>query len=408
MALALALFVASAAVAAAPNADDATPTVAAARAPTHTVELDALRPLPFALITPAGTTATMRPDELVARLGALYERWTDLRPAPLTAEPLARCRGRLTCLVEVARAALEPTSPWFLLVVSVIPTEGADLVSIAFVDLALATAEIDGLRATSGAFDAAEAERRILDRALVGPEERREVRGAAELEAFVDALMSTHHRAALERAGHFEPHGAIAVEGGPATGMITLDGKGLAPSPGPGGSLLVVRVPPGSHTLTLRFGALDAFARTLTIARGQTERINLADVAAPHEARRYEAALRWGGVAAAGLGAALVVHAAASPTTAVTCWGDTPCDAGFARFGSPDTPGLFDDPAGTGAPIAPLGLGLAALGLGTVVANELFAEDTWPGWPLVVGLAAGLATFTVTSALDAPTSVGAR
>ncbi|MCK6549033.1 hypothetical protein L6R52_24520, partial [Myxococcota bacterium] len=70
----------------------------------RTFALEPLRPLPFALIAPAGRAAAVDLGSVGPRLASVYARSTDLEPAPLPAEPLARCRGRLACLVEVARA----------------------------------------------------------------------------------------------------------------------------------------------------------------------------------------------------------------------------------------------------------------------------------------------------------------
>lgn len=381
----------------------------------RTLDLSRREPFALAILTPAGRMSTTTAPELERTVAAVLQGTTNLDVTPFTARDLAECRGRLACMVRLVRSERpSPGSgaagaPRFLLVLSAIPSEHTDYVSAAVIDTEAALAVLSA-RASDD-----ELEARITERALAVPEEHVEVADAGAFSAFLERLLLERCRAALEAAGHFKPYGGIELSGARAGATVRVQDRDLGSfEPQDAGSLSIAGLSPGRHRVEVRHPEEATFVALVDVLRGQAVAL---PVVFPPRAGRYQGVREgvfWTGVGVAIAGVAIGTYALASGGVAeVNCWGGADCPSSFRRFGGPGAESrVFEDPAGGGVPIGPLGYSALAAGLSMAGTVWLTGDDRELPWlPVVIGVATGALSFGLSVALDpgsAVTSGGAR
>lgn len=380
-------------------------------------------PMAVAIVAPHGDLRTTSAQDLLRRVATSLEAKTDLGVEPVRAQALLDCKGRLACMVRRVRSDVDPSrsiaprmdersshTP-YLLVISALPQEEGDYLSVVMIDTdaALAVLRKDSRSASSGSGSDQAIEQRITDVALVAPEEHADLRDGAEATAFFEHLLRDRFRARLERDGHWEPFGEIAIRGGIPGTKVTFDQKpvGIAGE----SAMKLSGIAPGRHRVTLEHPDYAPFETVVTAERAQTATLLAALSPKPGKFHTERQVVIWSGVGVAAAGAAIFALGLSASSAEVNCWAGQPCSSSFRRFGAPASPSPLENPNGGGLPIAPLGYGLAGAGASTAIAALLMGDDDRPWIPIVIGLGVGATAFALSAVLDranAVESAGAR
>lgn len=389
--------------------------------------------------------------ELISQLAATSSATTDLRPEPLPDASVAPCltdeeraQSPFHCLVTAALLEAKVTPPiqdpealealkarlvapvtdlpTYLLLVSARPSMGKDVVRATLIDTRAAARVIYALERPAGEMTDDLYQQIGLwlatkgqDEDPVVPARPADITSPDQLRAYLRQLFSEgsgggeagtppdSFQEILERAGAWRPYGDLLVEGGVAGVEIYVDGALIGAMQGPRHRLRGLRA--GSHELVLRHPELEVFTARVEVRRG-AESVMQADLRPNPKpvAQVMNGALLWGGavVAAAGVGVlAYGVHE--GQRVGVRCLHACPEGRDFARLGGDLSQ---PNPNGTGLPIAPLGWGLAGMGLTWALSNALLGDDTRVPWvEVVLGLAvfgAGLGLGVALDPIDVP------
>jgi hypothetical protein len=255
-----------------------------------------------------------------------------------------------------------------------------------------------------------ESESRIFARAIqVGPVQVDSTRADA-LDRWFQEMLRGPLAAALDRSGDRAPLGRILLRAPEAGVPILLDAETIGATAPGATELRDVR--PGSRKLAIAPPGLPPLAQDVLVREGRTATVSFSlELGAgdpPSTTLRY--GLVFSGVVAAVLGGVFVVNAAErAGDVRQGCLARTgdpaECeDLGAITFGhdSAALPALDADRANpSGVPMAALGLGLIVHGA-ISAAGGLYVDEQGDLWmPLVLGLAAGAATFGAGALLGA-------
>lgn len=378
-------------------------------------------PLAFILISPSGTLTHLSRSQVIAELGDRLDQDTDLRLAPMDPDRADGCRGRLSCLVELARPdyqravyerangtmaefqahldyierkGLDP--PELLLVISGVGAAGIDVVSIDLIDTTEALEYLHPIERLTRAD-----ERGLLGAARVGATFQAEVESAAELDPMLDSLFADLLQPALEARAHWRPYGALVVRA-PEGASAFVDGSLVATAGSEGAAR--ARVLPGQREVTVQHPDFAPFSASVQVERGGQSTVVM-ELRRPGANPDFGRQLtQWTGVALAAAGTGLLiagaVDAGQNPLT-LTC---ASCDGGFRFRGFSNSPGTSaSDPLNTSGPlVVPLGYSLALTGATWSIGAALSEKERTPWWVLLAGAAAGGTAYAISAAAQGP------
>lgn len=345
---------------------------------------DERAPLAVIVTAPTGNTGVISSSELIAAIGEVLERRTDLVARVAAPELVEECGGSIGCLAIRARDEVKDAK--LLFVLSVLPAEGADSAAALLIDLR------------------AEAE--------VAPLARRKLAEKADAARFIDALCTTTFKPALEAGGHYEPYAEIELTHAIDRATLRIDGEPRGTLPA-GTSTLRLRS--GTRALSVEADGYTSWSTTLVLDRGARAKATThLSVWTKERSAPMRTGLLWAGAGLAVTGAAVAIFAAAKNDGGV----DTVCLYGAggdraklcgegARFITPayDPEAAIDRRAPLnpgGIMLAPLGWAIASAGLTWSLAVLLRDDESGaPPWiELLAGAALGAAVYGVSALAD--------
>jgi hypothetical protein len=376
-------------------------------------------PIAFLFLTPSGELTHVRSSEVLSFLDQRFDRDTDLELEPMDAGRAGECRGRMSCLVELARpdyqrrdyllandtlapfeehlAYLEQRQirpPRLLIILSGVGTAQVDALTGSIIDTDRALAYRHPRDTLS------RRDQRTLEReATIGTPFRAEVSSPQEVRPTLQRFFEQALRPELERRGHWRPFGSVVLQTPVEGAAVIVDGELKATTRGP--ETTVSRLRPGVSTLRLEHPDYRPFETTVTVVRQQSIAVD-ADLrptaSNPDLARQLSL---WSGVAVAAAGAGFIVAGAVDASQnelTVACEG-----CGGFRFRSFSTR-ADEDPLApldeSGPLIVPLGYSLMLTGTTWAVGSALTERERIPWWPLVLGLAGGGLAYGLSAALN--------
>jgi hypothetical protein len=362
---------------------------------------------------PHGAAPRVPAAELVRAASLAFRAKTGLdvrgaEQAGLDPELASRCdRGRrLSCwlasLPVADRAGAKEPAIAAMLVVTVVPLEARDRVTMTLVDVARAS----DCRASITDGDEA-LEDCIWERsAKTEPTQLDDPRPEALARFFGDRI-DVELAPMLDELRELAPYGRIELVS-PTPG-VELDVDGAPAGTLGAGTTILEDVRPGRRTLTLSRDGAITLVLPVHVARGRTSTAAVALVPLVAEpSTRPARVVFWTGAASTAAGVALGVWALArSASVTTTCLVAAPgaaCESvGAPTFsGATDTRPSFDregiNPAGLSIPV--VASGLTAAGAAWMTASLFEADDGVPWLPIVLGLGAGLAGASVAALLD--------
>ncbi|MCK6550595.1 hypothetical protein L6R52_32455 [Myxococcota bacterium] len=380
-------------------------------------------PAPILVVSPRGVAAGLRSSELVRLTSEELQTRTDLRglspeQAGIDLERFAACpvRERFRCWLELTR----PQEARFVFVYRVEPLGPTrDRVSLLAVDVPRARALAAAVSPIGDGWQDQVEDVIFASAVQVEPRDI-DVSAPEQLErAVADAIEAL--RPELERAGHWEPWGALLVEL-PCPSCTVVAGERTVAMP-KSGPLELPRLRPGPRTLRVFEGAEPRWSCELAVERRQVHTVREGDCTFIELTAAQDPRPRWAlgatGVAVGATGAALTlwgaVRASSGPATICILPNGTVSDGtvsdgtGCAGLG---TPTFGFDPSATptidagavnprGVQIVPLGLALVAAGTTWSLGQVLF--DDWPWWAhLAAGTALGAAAYGLGALAGAP------
>lgn len=304
------------------------------------------------------------------------EASTDLRLEIASDTILERCREQTSVSQTgcVVRALRDAGPGRFLLVIS---TVGTDQVLSLFIDMDEVAKVLGEDLRTRSAVDTAISERAILATTLPT-----RVTSEGDVERYLADLFERDLSAVLEREAAKNRLGRLVVEIPVAQEVwVLFDGHRLGRGRG---EVSIVDVPFGSHTLAFESDGepLRDVAVDLTSARPQRFETSLAPP--PSYVSIGRSGVFYGGVAAAAVGAGLIVASFVAPGPRDFCSGLDSCSGPeFTRAG--------------GVLLAPLGYSFAGLGAAWIFGSWLGDERSFP-W---IELLSGAAIFGLSYGLSA-------
>lgn len=183
----------------------------------------------------------------------------------------------------------------------------------------------------------------------------------------------------------------LVVHGVPPSSVISLDGRTLG-LVGSSSVVVVSSVRPGPRQLEIRAERSVPYQAEINVAAPQT------DVEVHVERESRAPVMLVTGAFATAAGAAVLAIAATAESDFVRFCPSGPCsvpDGGWVQSGGVDP---ISGPSGV--PVAPVGIAVLAAGLVWGVSDLVFAEDGFPGFTILAGLAA--------AGIGAAVSVGAN
>jgi len=388
-----------------------------------TVDVAERVPLALVLSTPKGASLRTSWSDVIRTTADSIEQSTDFDVDLVTA-PFDRCEGRLACIVRMVRpdydrdrlrgsdGLLEPFDrylerldahayPRFLVYIVIIATPNADRVG----GLLLDTDEALRLIHTADRRDAdwqEAVEAEIKDRAVRATTRFVELRGVQHASRTMEEIFTRDLRAAFEEAGHWQPYGALILEGPLDNAEVELDGRSIGRGSGQRTRFEGVRA--GSRTLTVRHPDRAPYEIAVVIPRAGV-------VTLEYDAERLitggpaTTAVTWSGVGLAAVGAIItgVSLALAASSPRVVCplpdgASRKSCGTGSEWKTLTATDG--GDPNPSGLLAAPLGLSLIGAGGSFAIGGALSDGPDFPWIPVVVGVVLGGVTYGVAAALD--------
>ncbi len=381
------------------------------------------------LLTPTGAPGRIRSSDLIRTFDDGLRHHTGL-VLRATDDGLAQgCRGRLLCLVLRLRSDYERDGlrdgdslrPYdahlrtlaergvryakLLLVVTSITRDGEpDRLRAQLIDTDRALSRYHHASRVDNDWESS-VEAAINDEAPSGPVTT--AADATEVTRFVDELLTTHLRSALEHARQWAPYGQIEL-------AATLAGLTIVLDDTPAGvtttaPVRLTGVMPGPRRLRVEGVAFEPYELTVEVGRGEVRRVEPVLHPRPTaDATGTRLLVGLVGAAVATAGGVVLGLAAATPDTSLVTYCVTDAVAGCAASSAFVTsgydPALRPLPNGGGVPLVPLGLGLvvggATWGLGAWLLTD---DDETPWIPLLVGAVAGGATLLVAT-MAAPTA----
>lgn len=373
------------------------------------------------VVTPFGVSSVAGTSRIVREASDILQDQTSLvlqsvEQMGLDAERMSACRteSRITCWTQILRGELRQDSvpdatrpaPRFLVVFLVRPVDrDADRIGIQMIDLE----EAIELVSQENQWGKEELEDILFNRAVRTPAVLvPEARGRG-LTIYLERVIEDKLRPRFEQNGMWHAHGSMVVKSTCAGCTLTVDDRPLLATTG--GDVRVVAVPPGRHRVGLKFQQASIGTCGVDVPRRAEARLDLDACGVVYVPPQSDAALmgvQYSGMGLAAVGAVLgvvaAVQASSGPTSVCVFRGDPPDDCpslGLPQLGLDANPSPTvnpDDVNSGGIGTAPLAAGLATAGLSWWLGSYLVDNDAW--WiPLVVGIAAGGATFGVTTAL---------
>jgi hypothetical protein len=392
-------------------------------APVETLSVDERGVLEVVLLTPF-PDASLGVGRIVEHLDAMLRARTTLRAVDRARDPRDLVGSNLARVVRVVRADVDPaavaarpdrfdaatyveakrtTEAVLILALTVVGQGESTRIVPAVVQVAPA---LDALVSVQrGASSAESSEQRLqreqlalLDAGAVVRPESFSVRVGQEgdLRAGLDRLLTNDLRGLLEQMGAWEQLGRIRLRANVPGAEIRLD-DALLGRTREGDVVLADVAPSVRRRVSVTLPGSDVVAREVEVRPGAEAFLEV------ELSRRTEGVAQsltlWSGVGALALGAAFSAAAAAAPQTAGTCiTRDGQCGVAWKRFGrSTDGAALVTtaDYAGQGPALLPLGYSLGLTGA-IWLSSALWLDDEVPAWvPLVVGVAAGALSYTV-------------
>jgi hypothetical protein len=262
-------------------------------------------------------------------------------------------------------------------------------------------------------------DRRIGDRGGVlarpEPEELPDVSAGL---AYAQRLVGGRLKDALERAGHWDPYGAVEIDS-PVSGLaVSIDGRvvGVLST----GKIRLERLLPGARRLVFEKSGAPPISIEIQVDRGETARVEAGQIAIASGSsadNTVRSGVAIAGIAAAAAGTAATIAAiiSAQGPSRVDCvalTGPSPsCQSGFVALGERTASASGGNFMGSGSGVlaAPLGYGLIGLGaVWTLGAWLLTPRDQIPWLPLVAGVVFLGASYGLSAALSPHGSAPAR
>jgi hypothetical protein len=207
----------------------------------------------------------------------------------------------------------------------------------------------------------------------------------------------------LSASSDWSPFGAIEVDGAPSGTSVQLDGKVIGVADGR--RVRISSVSPGSRTLAFERPGYARSTLNVNVAAAESANVELALLAEREKQDLAHTIALWSGVGIATVGVTVLAFAiarAASPTAEFVCitgGGSTP-SCGSPGFIKTSQSFGVTEIRSSGVMIAPLGYSLALAG-GTWTAGTLLTdEDQLPWLAILLGVAAGAASYVLSAALE--------
>jgi hypothetical protein len=342
--------------AAATSAAEAAPT-------TPTLSASPRRGVALVLVTPAGPTKGASRSELFALLAERFDRHTDCALRLVDAPETSSCQGRLECLFDAARPAIDgdPNTSGLMLIVSKLRA-------------ASGTERIAGML-----IDARRASPKDVESAIVA---RRSAKVVEDLRAEVDALVNQDLRPVLEGLGRWRSFGSLVVTAAEPV-ELSIDGRTLGTIPA--GTTHVTEVALGAREVVASARERLPFAARVDVAEGAAAAVAVPRLAAvPPDASLSRAVTQYAGLGVVGAAVVFGIVGGIAGNGSEACFASNAvsrCDAGitYRRLG--------------GVPVLPLSAALTVAG-GAAAGGVYLEAETRPPWvSIAVGLVAGAATF---------------
>ena len=383
-------------------------------------------PLAFLLFVPSGREGRVRSSALIAAVSEQLANHTDLRLLFVEPNEAADCAGRLSCLVRKVRPdwdrrtyilANDTMAPYvehlrylqqkgivyspYVLIMSNLTGEATDRLTATFLDTDAALSVYHGMGTEQ--LNENEVEVRLLEQAVIAGPVSGELSSGQDAERFVNRLFAGRIQNHLTQAGHWKPYGSITVESSVGGAGVHLDGTLIGTTHA--GRTRIRQVRAGRRALLIQHPGYHPHAVQVDVRQGADTGVKVElDRTASRAARGSRQGLMWGGAVVAATGLAFTIFALASAGGDVQTYCPTTAgrDCGgrrFVAFGSnPDAAPTFANDVNSGDfLIAPLGLGLTATGLGTLLLED---EGEFPWIPLLGGVALGGLTYGLSAALN--------
>lgn len=340
---------------------------------------DERAPLVVIVTAPTGNTGVISSSELIAAIGEVLERRTDLAARVAAPELVEECGGSVGCLAIRARDEVKDAK--LLFVLSVLPATGADSAAALLIDL--------------------QTEKELA------PLARRRLAEKKEAARFLDELCTTTFKPALEARGHYEPYAELELANELDRATLRIDGEPRGTLPA-GTSTL--RLKSGTRAVSVEADGYTPWSATLILARGtQTRAAAHLSAWTKERSAPMRTGLLWAGAGLVVTGAAVAIFAAAKndPGVDTLCLygagGDRAMSCGEgSRF---ITPGYDPEAAIEGRArlnpggimLAPLGWAIASAGATWSLSMLLRDDDSGaPPWiELLAGAALGAAVYGV-------------
>lgn len=389
----------------------------------ETLSVDERGVLEVVLLTPF-PDASLGVGRVVEHLDALLRTRTTLRAVERARDPRELAGGNLARVVRVVRADVDPAAvaarperfdaatyveakrtreAVLILALTVVGQGESTRIVPAVVQVAPALEALIGAQRGASSAESSEQrlqreQRALLDAGAVVRPESFSVRVGQEgdLRAGLDRLLTNDLRGLLEQLGAWDQLGRIRLRANVPDAEIRLD-DALVGRTREGDVVLVDVAPSIRRRVSVTLPGADVVTREVEVRAGGETSLEV-DLSPRGGAMR--SLTLWSGVGAIALGAVFSVAAAAaapqSPGTCITA--DGACGVAWKRFGrSTDGAALIStaDYAGQGPALLPLGYSLGLTG-GIWLSSALWLDDEVPAWiPLVVGVAAGALSYTV-------------
>jgi PEGA domain-containing protein len=334
----------------------------------HTLEV-------LSSVTP-GEAPKLRSSDAIDVITRVLEEHTDLSPRFLDPEIMTACEGTLGCIVARLPSRSGDSKPKrrLLFMLTTITRRGApDRMIAALVDIdqamrAIREAEGSGLHGER-------AEAFVAERSVILPPVRAELASSEASRAFLERLLTSDLRAAIEKED-WEPWGEIEIAADDPGLLVELDGAVVGKTPA--GPTILRRVGTGRHTLVLERSDLEPERATIEVEGGHRASIRVSMRSRRSAlARNLRSGLLWTGIAVAAAGVAIAGLAATSHDSDVRR---------YCLSGTCDLPTRIDLEAA-------LGFGLIGLGATWSIAVSIRDVDETPWLELAAGTIAGAIAF---------------
>lgn len=373
--------------------------VIASSPPPEQIKVSPRRPIAVLIDSPTGDASLVSTSELLRQLTSQFEP-TDLEPIAVRSpsQLMKECAGKLSCICAGVDLELERRAPWLLIVSNLALPDAPHELSVELIDLSEARQLLDSadryLATWKDRLESTVIERAVAAR--VGPEP---VVNALEVQSFLKQLLQTRLRPHLERAGHWQPFGAVDVAADVDGVTIRVNGTvvGLTSEAG----VRLTQLPGGQHNLQFEHPAFKPVTVTVFVQPGQSTTVAPPLVA--HAWSSSRTGIFYGGATVGVVGAAIAIAALIEGPTrvAATCvlidGAESTC--GATEFTTLRRP-TEQDPNPPGVLFAPLGYSLLLTGA-TLAVGSLISEQEWVQWvALAAGVVLGGAAYGLSAALD--------